>query len=102
MRQGFSLIELIVVISIIAIILLATLPNYKRVSRAPTTNFLALNAASALRKAQAQAFSQNTVQSAEGMSFAPSGNPIPGKYGTIIVDKIKKVIVSNCGRVRIE
>jgi len=102
MRRGFSLIELIVVISIISIILLTALPSYKRLSRAPTTSLTAIRAAGSLRKAQAQAYSQNSIQTAEGMSFAPSGNPIPGKYGTLIINKTKKVIVSNSGRVRIE
>ncbi len=102
MRQGFSLIELIVVISIVAIISMAAWPSFKRFSCQPILNFSTLAVASEVRSAQARAYATGLSQQAHGIYFAASGNPIPGKFGTIIVNKTKKVIVSNCGRVRIE
>lgn len=102
MRRGFSLIELIVVISIVSLICLISLPSYKRFCARPTINLSASTIASEIRTAQSRAYSENSTKQAQGIFFAPSGNPLPGKFGTIIVNNSKKVIVSNSGRVRIE
>lgn len=116
MRRGFTLVELIIVLSLFSTIAALALPNYKKFCGQPILNFSAKAMASEIRKTQGQARSQHKtlavdlakltlpipITQSKTISFAPSGNPPPGGSGTIIINNQKKVIVSNCGRVRIE
>ena len=114
MRQGFSLIELIIIISLIVIISGATWPSFKKFSSQPILNLSALAMASEIRKTQSLAFAENKTLAVKALNlpvpittdkktvFAASGNPVPGSFGTIILNNIKKIITANSGRVRIE
>ncbi|MFH1361877.1 MAG: prepilin-type N-terminal cleavage/methylation domain-containing protein [bacterium] len=109
-KTGFTLIELIISISILAILTALTGPAIARFSSFTKLNTEAQASASQIRALQAKAImTQETAEltiKGKTFAFAPSGNPLPGKTGSIIFEgkfgQKKKVIVSSAGRVRIE
>jgi prepilin-type N-terminal cleavage/methylation domain-containing protein len=121
-KPAFSLIELLIVISVVSLLLIFGLPSFyyfrQNLSLATSAKMLA----STLRETQAQAFlihqtcslscealalpAEVQVVSDPGICFSSSGFPPPGGSGTIIIanqlGKEKRIIVSSVGRVRIE
>ena len=121
-RPGFTLVEILIVISILAVSLSISLPVFYSFSEALSLNASARTVASELRKLQSQAMLVHETQSLDlaslnlparitptaisAISFSHTGNPPPGGSGTIVLEnrfgKTKSIIVSSLGRVRIE
>lgn len=121
-RQGFTLIETLIIISILGVLFAATLPLYSSFSAQLALNTAASTIASELRSVQSQAVTRHQTLSLppdkiklpagikflseKELSFSPSGYPPPGGSGTLIIsnklNKIKQIILSSAGRVRVE
>ncbi|NQT29794.1 MAG: type II secretion system protein [Candidatus Saganbacteria bacterium] len=121
-RPGFTLVEILIVISILAVTLSISLPTFYSFSGQLSLNASARTVASKLRQLQSQAMLVHETQSLNlaslnlpasiipiaigTISFSHTGNPAPGGSGTIILQnrfgKTKSIIVSSLGRVRIE
>jgi prepilin-type N-terminal cleavage/methylation domain-containing protein len=121
-RQGFTLIETLIIIAVLGVLLAATLPPFARFSAQLALNTTANNIVSELRALQSQAamrhktlwLNPDKIKLLNGikflaekeLSFSPSGCPPPGGSGTLIIinkfNKIKKIILSSAGRVRVE
>lgn len=121
-KPGFSLIELLVVISVLAIVATLSLPTFSRFSASLSLEASAKTLVSELRALQSQAMSQHQTFSlnlaklnlpqnikfikTSNISFASSGFPPPGGSGSLIMQnqfgRQKKIIVSSTGRVRLE
>lgn len=121
-KNGFTLIETLVVVAIIAALFTLSIPTFSRFSAQLSLNTSAKALASKLRAIQTQAVTQHKTLSldfaktelASGISilktskisFSSSGSPPPGGSGTLMLQnkfgKTKKIIVSSAGRVRVE
>ena len=122
MRKGFSLVEIIVSLSVIAIAISFSLPFFSRFEAGFILESLAKTITSEIRLLQCLAFSQHTDTSLNlgrlsippsikisgklDLRFSASGSPPPGGSGTILLEnqygRQKKIILSSAGRVRIE
>lgn len=116
-RRGFTIIELLVVLSICAILLALALPPIKNVRSKFILSACLQGSVSELRNTQARAITTNQEQNwslnnyspANGLnkgaikvfSFSPSGFCPPGGSGTQLLEN-KKVVVSAMGRARFE
>jgi prepilin-type N-terminal cleavage/methylation domain-containing protein len=121
-KKGFTLVEIIVIISILSVLFSLTLPLSPRFSSSLYLHASARSLASELRRLQS-----NSVLRHKTLSFTPakfmlppgikfqricdigfsaSGFPPPGKSGSLILQdssgRTKKVVVSSAGRIRLE
>jgi prepilin-type N-terminal cleavage/methylation domain-containing protein len=121
-KSGFSLIELVVVISIVGILLTVAIPITNYFAQHFALDSSARLVASDLRKEQRLSSLEHTERSydptkaalpggitllaAKIIKFSASGFPSFGGVGTITLQnrfgEVKKVVVSSVGRVRIE
>jgi prepilin-type N-terminal cleavage/methylation domain-containing protein len=107
-RPAFSLIELIVVMSILGSVLFISLPNLSRFSANLSLNGSATALVTELRQLQAKARLTHTTQryGTTNIAFSASGFPPPGGSGTIVLrnrfGRQKKIIVASSGRIRCE
>ncbi|MDD5383083.1 MAG: prepilin-type N-terminal cleavage/methylation domain-containing protein [Candidatus Margulisbacteria bacterium] len=103
---GFTLIEVLVVLSLIAVLLVLSIPAFTIFSQRLALNASARALASDLRVLQSRAIEQHRTLTLNTISFSPSGYPPPGGSGTVVLKnrmgQMKKVVVSSAGRVRIE
>ncbi|OGB86994.1 hypothetical protein A3H38_03635 [candidate division WOR-1 bacterium RIFCSPLOWO2_02_FULL_46_20] len=120
--RGFTLVELLVVLSVLAVMAAISLPGFYAFSAQISLNASAKTMASSLRKLQGQAilqhetltFNLTDLKLPKGISpiktsnicFAPSGFTPPGGSGTFIIKnnigQTKMIVVSTSGRVRVE
>jgi prepilin-type N-terminal cleavage/methylation domain-containing protein len=121
-RKGFTLIESIIVMSIVALLFTISLPRLSAFSKQLYLNNSAKLIASNIRQLQSQARLTHNTQTldlaksnlpkginiikASNIKFSASGSPPPGGSGSIILQnslgQTKKIITSSAGRVRIE
>ena len=121
-RKAFTLIEILIVISLLALLISISIPTFSRFSAQLCLNTSARALASELRRVQNQAILQHKTLGLDSsklslpsgiksknecfVSFAASGFPPPGGSGTLILQnrlgQTRKIIVSSAGRVRIE
>jgi len=121
-RKGFTLIETLVVVAIIAALFAISIPTYSRFSAQLSLSTSAKAVASNLRAIQTQAVTQHktltldlakislpsgiSLLKTSSISFSSSGAPPPGGSGTLMLQnkfgQTKKIIISSAGRVRIE
>ena len=121
-KNGFTLIEILIVISVLALLLSISIPSTARFSARQTLSASTKTLASQLRATQSQAVLQHKTLSldptettlASGIkfkkvkpiTFSSSGLTPPGGSGTLILQnrfgQSKKIIVASSGRVRIE
>ena len=121
-RKGFTLIEILIVISVLALIFSITLPTLSTFSAELSLEASTKAVASELRNLQSRAILQHKTLSLDlsklklplgvkninacNLSFSSSGFPPPGGSGTVILQnkfgRTRKVILSSAGRVRIE
>ena len=121
-KKGFTLVEILIVISILGVLFSATLPVFSGFSSQLALNTAAGGIASELRAVQSQAVMQHKTLglapdeiklpggikflAEKELCFSPSGCPPPGGSGTLIImnrfNKTKKIILSSSGRVRVE
>ncbi len=105
-RSGFTLIEILVVISIMALLLAFAVPSLSIFNAKTRLNISASNLASDLRCLQIKALSKHTTLNYKNIAFSPSGNPSVGGSGTVVLSnkfqQQKKVVVSSSGRIRID
>lgn len=121
-KKAFTLIEILITISIFALLLSVSLPALTCFSAQLSLNASARALASELRALQSQAILRHKTLSlnlgglkfppgidpikTSNISFSSSGSPPPGGSGTLILQnklgKTREIIVSSAGRVRIE
>ena len=121
-RAGFTLVELLVVISILGLMFLISIPSFSRFSSQLALKASAKTLASDLRHLQSQAILKHQTLSfnlgnfkfpggikavkSSNISFSPSGFTAFGGTGSLLLQnrfgQQKKVVVSWSGRVRIE
>jgi prepilin-type N-terminal cleavage/methylation domain-containing protein len=105
-RQGFTLVELLVVLGIFSILLIMALPGLSRWRETVGLEFTARAAAIELRCAQSRALSCGEAVGCGRFRFARSGNTLPGGSGTETLrdryGRVRKIIVSQAGRVRLD
>jgi prepilin-type N-terminal cleavage/methylation domain-containing protein len=122
LRKAFTLIEILITISVLALLLSISFPAFTSFSTQLSLNSSAKALASELRAVQSQAVLEHKTLSlslgdlklppgispikTSKISFSSSGCPPPGGSGTLILQnmlgKTRKIIVSSAGRVRIE
>ncbi len=116
-RRGFTIVELLVVLSLIAIFLSLSLPPLRNIRTKMVLAGCLQGAVSELRLTQSRAITTNTEQKwsirqfppagsfqkeeIKEFIFSPSGFCPPGGSGTQWL-AAKKIIVSSMGRVRLE
>ena len=121
-KKGFTLVEIIVIISILSVLFSLTLPLSRRFSSSLYLHTSARALASELRQLQSRSvlrYQSSSFDPAKFMlppgikfkttcdiGFSPSGFPPPGKSGTLTLQdpggRTRKVIVSSAGRIRLE
>jgi prepilin-type N-terminal cleavage/methylation domain-containing protein len=121
-RKAFSLIEILVVVSILTLALSFAFPTFSRFSEQLSLNAAAKSLASEIRALQSQAILQSKTLNLDlvniklppginfskisRISFASSGFPPPGGSGSLVLQnkfgRTRKIIVSSAGRVRLE
>ena len=84
MKKGFSLIELVIVISVVGIIFSGVLPLIFKTTTLNRSAQLKLNAYEAAQQ-EIENLQGENIGSLENYTFNPSG--IPGSVGRVIVDK---------------
>ena len=122
LRNGFSLVELIFVLGIIALLLAICLPGMNRFSSRLYLDASAKSIASELRSLQGQAMLEHKSMSydinnlklphgvkiikASSLRFASSGFPPPGGSGSIVLKDLYghslQIVLSSAGRTRVE
>jgi prepilin-type N-terminal cleavage/methylation domain-containing protein len=121
-KNGFTLIEILVVLAVIGIIFACALPPVANFSASLALKASAKTLVAEIRKTQGRAMARHQTLSldptkisfpsgiflaqASNICFSPSGFTPPGGSGTLILQNRlghqKKVIVSSVGRVRLE
>ena len=111
-RRGFTLVELLIVISILMLLSAASLSALYAFRANLALNYSAEYAKAAIRRSQMHAIAKQTTVSCRpaGLNktfvFSRSGFPVVGGSGTGTLKnstgRTKKIIVSSVGRVRVE
>ncbi|MFH1541523.1 MAG: type II secretion system protein [bacterium] len=121
-RRGFTIIEILIVLSIIAVLVISATPLLTRFNNQLTLNAAAKTIASELRLLQTKAKTTHStmtlnlnnlkipakikISGKTEVSFVSSGAPLPGSSGTITLTnrngQTKKIVIASSGRVRVE
>jgi len=128
-KNGFSLVEIIVVIGIVSTVIAFTIPTVSNIKESLDINLSAKTISSLLRKCQQEAISKCEnisivlelsqvsydnkiikipgnvkIKTPQKVIFSSSGNPVPGFFGTIAIaskNYEKKIVISPYGRIRV-
>ena len=121
-KNGFSLVEMVIIISILGVLFAVTLTTFTNFSARLSLVASAKSLAAELRALQSQAITRHETLTLDlaklnlprnikltkfhNIRFSASGFPPPGGSGTLILENKfggrKKIIVSSAGRVRLE